>query len=258
MTAPGTAVLSTLEFDVAWEAERLPRRNVALDVPSPGITHTERAELVRSAWESLERRDLASRQRVSPELADAFSLLANPQACVDIWIWVDGRKIKGLAASAGDDAVLGVVDGDEVWLIPSRATALAEAAVSVAGEMPAGRGRSISLPNDVLRTASTKAGPSAERLITELERQGVPLHEAQELAAMCEGMGTRGQFGAERAAKRGEPTTRAKRVVAWHDTPSGRYLHLVRPSSDGRDWSTITPIDNTRLAGCVWELLQEV
>ena len=27
----GTVVLSTLEFDVAWEGERLARRNVALD-----------------------------------------------------------------------------------------------------------------------------------------------------------------------------------------------------------------------------------
>ena len=65
------------------------------------------------------------------------------------------------------------------------------------------------------------------------------------------------KFGAERA-RPGGPPLRADRVVAWHDTPSGRYLHLVKPSSDGRAWSTITPIDNVRLAGCVWELLNEV
>jgi hypothetical protein len=253
----GTVVLSTLEFDVAWEGERLARRNVALDVPSPGITHTERAVLVDQAWHSLASRGLAENRRLTPELADAFSLLANPQMSIDLWIWVDRRKIKGLAAAAGDAGMLAVVDGDEVWLIESRASALAEAAVSVAGDMPAGQGRSISLPNDLLRTASDEAGRDAEKLVLALERHGLPLHEAQELAGMCDGMSTRGQFGVERA-QRGGPPVRAGRVVAWHDTPSGRYLHQVRPSSDGRSWSTITPIDNARLAGCVWELLQEV
>jgi hypothetical protein len=253
----GTVVLSTLEFDVAWEGERLARRNVALDVPSPGITHTERAVFVEQAWGSLAERGLAANRRLTPELADAFALLANPQVSIDLWIWVDRRKIKGLAAAAGDVAVLAVVDGDEVWLIESRAGALAEAAVSVAGDMPAGYGRSISLPNDVLRAASEEAGRDAEKLVLALERHGLPLHEAQELAAMCDGMSTRGQFGVERA-RPGGPPVRAGRVVAWHDTPSGRYLHQARPSSDGRSWSTITPIDNARLAGCVWELVQEV
>ncbi|MEU7526205.1 ESX secretion-associated protein EspG [Saccharothrix sp. NPDC042600] len=253
----GTVVLSTLEFDVAWEAERHQRRNVALDVPSPGVTHTERARFVEQAWGSLEQRGLAGGGRLVPELADTFALLANPQVAVDIWIWVDRRKIKGLAAASGEEAVLAVVDGDEVWLIEARASALAEAAVSVTGEMPAGRGRSISLPNDVLRAASDEAGRNAEKLVLALERHGLPLSDAQELAGMCDGMSTRGQFGAERAQP-GGPPVRARRVVAWHDTPTGRYLHLVRPSSDGRDWSTITPIDNARLATCVWELVDEV
>jgi len=257
VTAAGTVVLSTLEFDVAWEAERLTRRNVALDVPSPGVTHTERARFVEGAWGSLEERGFANGRRLVPELADSFALLANPQVSVDLWIWVDRRKIKGLAAAAGEDAVLAVVDGDEVWLIEARASALAEAAVSVAGEAPAGYGRSISLPNDVLRAASRESGHDAEKLVLALERHGLPLSEAQELAGMCDGMGTRGQFGAERA-RPGGPPARAGRVVAWHDTPSGRYLHQVRPSSDGRNWSTITPIDNARLASCVRELLQEV
>ncbi|MET1074680.1 MAG: ESX secretion-associated protein EspG [Umezawaea sp.] len=257
MTSPGSVVLSTLEFDVVWEAARLVRRNVALDVPSPGITHTERAEFVRRAWASLEGRGLARGGRVVPEIADALALLSNPQVSIDIWIWAGGRKITGLAAAAGEEAVLAVVDGDEVWLIESRGSALAEAAVSVAGDMPAGFGRSISLPNDVLRAASDEAGRSAEKLVLALERKGLPLSEAQELARMADGMGTRGQFGAERG-QNGGPPLRAGRVVAFHDASSGRFLHQVRPSTDGRNWSTITPVDNARLAACLWELLQEV
>ena len=35
MPDSGSVVLSTLEFDVLWELERLPVRHVALDVLSP-------------------------------------------------------------------------------------------------------------------------------------------------------------------------------------------------------------------------------
>ncbi|GLZ33274.1 ESX secretion-associated protein EspG [Lentzea sp. NBRC 105346] len=246
MTTPGSVVLSTLEFDVAWEAERLPKRNVALDVPSPGMTYEERAQYVARAWESLEGRGLASRGRVVPELADGFALLANPQMSIDIWIKAD-RSITGVAAASGDEAILAVIDGEEVWLIEARATALAEAAVSVAGEMPAGYGRSISAPYEAITKASAKAGRNAPDLIMALEEQGIRLGDAQELAGMVDGMSVVGQFGVERGGRR------ADRVVAFHDNPSGRFLRLLRG-----DWCTVTPADNHRLASCIWELLQEV
>jgi hypothetical protein len=178
-------------------------------------------------------------------------LLANANVSIDLWIWAD-RQISGLAAAIGDEAILAVQDRDEMWLIEARGTALAEAAVSVAGEMPAGFGRSISLPYDELVRAAKDVGLDAQRLITALERQGMRLGDAQELAGMLDGTSTRGQFGVQRNGQR------AKRVVSFHDTHNGRYLRQLKPSSDGRQWCTITPVDNQRLAGAVWELLQEV
>ena len=96
-------MLSTLEFDVVWESERFPHRHLALDVPSPGITHTQRAELVARAWAGLERRGLAERGRAVPELADRLSLLAYPQRSVDLVVHSD-RKVRGLAATSGRSA----------------------------------------------------------------------------------------------------------------------------------------------------------
>ncbi|MQA12587.1 MAG: ESX secretion-associated protein EspG [Pseudonocardiaceae bacterium] len=249
-------VLSALEFDVLWESEGLPSRHVALDVPSQGITHTERAKFVAQAWESLAERGLLRRGRVLPELADRLSVLARPKISIDTWVWVD-REIKALAAATGSEAELGVVDGDEVWLIPAREGSLAEAAVSVAGELSAGVGRSVSLPLDVLREADAAAGGDPHRLVTELEGRGLPLTDAQELAGMLAGTETRGQFGVERAA-RDQGVHRANRVVAFHDTDAGRYLYLVRRNESGRQWATVTPADNRLLASRVWELLDEV
>ncbi|GAB3912299.1 ESX secretion-associated protein EspG [Kibdelosporangium lantanae] len=249
-------VLSAVEFDVVWEGERLPPRHVALDVPSPGVTHTERAELVRETWQALEARGLAKAGRAVPELADQLAMLARPEVSVDVWVWAD-REVKAFAAQVGRYAQLAVVDAGQVWLIPARDTSLAESAVSVAGDMPAGVGRSVSLPNDVVAAADGESKADVKRFVTALEARGVALNQAQQLAGMLGGITTRGQFGAE-ARRRDQRMVRAQRVVAFHDTPDGRYLDLVRPSTDGRAWCTVTPADNQRLASCVWELLEEI
>ncbi|PPK67885.1 ESX secretion-associated protein EspG [Actinokineospora auranticolor] len=250
-----TLVLSALEFDVLWESERLPLRHVAIDVPSPGTTHTERAELVAEAFAALEQRGLAENGRAAPEVADRLSLLAHAQVSVDAWVWTD-REVKALAVASGDQAGLAVVDNGQVWLIAARATALAEAAVSIAGDAPAGPGRSVSLPTDALDAAAKQAGSDPQNLITPLHQDGVPLYEAQTVAAMLGGMGVRGQFGVERVG-RDQRRQRGGRVVSFHDTNQGRYVYLSRPSNDGRRWSTLAPADNARIAGCVWELLNE-
>ena len=247
-------VLSRLDFDVLWENERFPRRHVALNVPSPGETHTERARLVQETWRSLERRGLAERGRAAPDLADDLALLAYPRQAVYGFIWAPDRKISLLAASNGGSALMGVVDGDEVWLITTES--IADAAVSVAGEARPGPGQSVSLPTALLTGADARAKGDPQRLVMELSDENVPLGQAQALVGMVAGMTTRGQFGVE-TARGAERPTRASRVVAFHDTPNGRYLHLVKPSADRTEWSTITPADNRLLATSVRELLDE-
>ncbi|WP_020669368.1 ESX secretion-associated protein EspG [Amycolatopsis nigrescens] len=252
----GSVVLSTLEFDMLWEAERLPARHPALEVASPGATHTERRALVEQAWDSLRARGLARGGKASGELIDMLNLFVRPKVGIDVWVWAE-REIKGLAVSTGSQALLGVVDGDEVWLIPARDALLPEAAISVTGELQAGVGRSVSLPHDVLRAADADARGDAKALVTALEDRQVPLGQAQELAGMLVGMVARGQFGVERLGRDGHPR-RAGRVIAFHDTDAGRYLFQLARNSDGRDWSTIAPADNHLLAKRVWELLDEV
>jgi hypothetical protein len=252
----GSIVLSTLEFDMLWETERLPPPHPALRVLSPGRTHTERRELVESAWESLRSRRLARGTRPSSELVDQLNLLAHPKVSIDIWVWTN-REIKGLAVSIGSQALLGVVDGDEVWLIPARDTSLPESAVSVAGELPAGIGRSASVPHRLVREADADAQGDPKALVTALEDRGVELWQAQELAGMMVGISARGQFGVERLGRDGA-MHRAPRVIAFHDTDAGRYLVQLGAGADGQDWVTVAPADNHLLATRIWELLDEV
>jgi EspG family len=256
MTTSGTVKLSTLEFDVLWERERLPSKHEALGVPSPGKTHTERAQLVKQAFAELAHRGLADGERANPELVDQLNLLARPQVCVDSWVWTD-REIRALTVLNGSQALLAVIDSGEVWLIPARDTALTESAVSICGEAPAGPGRSVSLPTDVLTSADTEARGDCRELAAALKRKGIAHSDASTLASMVDGIGIRGQFGAGRVQRDGR-ATRADRVVAFHDTPNGRYAHLAKPNNDGRTWSTVTPADNRLLAALVRELLDEV
>jgi hypothetical protein len=252
----GSVVLSALEFDILWEVERLPPRPGALDVPSPGMTHPERAGLVEQAWESLRARGLARGRKASGELVDMLNLFAHAKVTIDVWLWTD-REIKGLAVSVGSQALLGVVDNGEVWLIPARDTLLAEAAVSVVGELAPGIGQSITLPHKILREADAEAAGDAKAMVTALEDRGVELWQAQELAGMLLGQQARGQFGVERVGRDGQ-LHRADNVIAFYDTDAGRYLFQLGRDSDGRDWATVTPADNQLLAQRIWEMLKTV
>lgn len=252
----GTVVLSKLEFDVLWEHEKLPPKHEALTVPSPGRTHTERRQLVARAFSDLEQRGLAKRDRAVPELADWLSLLAHPQLAIDSWVWTDHR-ISSLAVVAGNTALLAAVDGPDVWLIPARETAIAEAAVSVAGDVVAGPGLSVSMPTDVLTAADAEARGDQREFAAALMRRGIAGQDAKAVAAMVGEMNVRGQFCVTRM-QRDQRMVRADRVVAFHDTPRGRYVHLAKPNNDGREWSTITPADNRRMVTCVQELMGEV
>ncbi|GAA2357076.1 ESX secretion-associated protein EspG [Saccharopolyspora halophila] len=252
--------LSALEFDVACESERLTdRRHIVLDVPSPGATYAERARLVAGVWDELRQRGLAEtgRDRLDVEFADVLALLDRPQRGIDLRIWAD-RSIRALACASADAGVLVIVDGDVVEITPIRSGALADAAVSVAGDTPPGPGRAVSLPNDTLRQAASIAGTTDRLAFTdELRAAGIPHSDAADVAAMSAGMTVRGQLGAEANPDRGRPE-RAERVVAFHDTEQGRYLHVVRHTGDGRGWSTIAPASNARLAEYAGDLLAEV
>lgn len=251
----GSIVLSTVEFDVLWESGKLPPRHAALSVPSPGVTHTERARIVEAAWDSLADRGLARGGEAAGSLLSMLEVLANPAVSVDVWVWAD-RRITGLAASTGTEGTLGVIDADQVWLIPARESSLAESAVSVLGEVHAGVGRSVTLAHDVLVAADADAEGDPHALVTALQDRGVPLWQAQEVAGMLLGTLARGQFGAERRGRDGA-VRRAPRVAGFHDTDAGRYLVQLERGPDGQNWCTLTPADNGVLAGRVWELLDE-
>ncbi|ASU77578.1 ESX secretion-associated protein EspG [Actinopolyspora erythraea] len=249
--------LSTLEFDVLLEHLGIDPPLV-LRVPSPGKTHSHRRELVDAAWRALADRGLCGRDDPLDSLRRMLSVLDRPSREVDGRCWL-GRGVRVLAAATGesDEAVLAVKEEDRLWLRPAAGSGLVREAMSVLPEVPAGSGRSVSLPSADLDAAASESGDDLSVLRRALSSRGVRADDADVLAGMLEGVHASGQFG---AAVRGVSTgrRRAEHVVGFFDSERGRHVQLRRATSSGEAWSTIAPADRRVLAERVAELLDDL
>ncbi|GDY30464.1 ESX secretion-associated protein EspG [Gandjariella thermophila] len=65
----------------------------------------------------------------------------------------------------------------------------------------------------------------------------------------------KGCFAARRRREHGAlgRRRRARYVVSFYDTSTGRWQFTRRPSPDGRPWSTLAPADHQRLTHAVAE-----
>lgn len=251
--------LSHTEFDVCREFLGIEEFPVVLRLPSPGSTHAERRRIVRSGLDGLRARGLADEHGPHPGLAGLLQVLARPAAMVDARILASGGRRFALGGVAADTAVVATVSSDEVRISRSSAYRLADDVAAVAGPGTAGPGESVSVPTDTLLAVGAAAGPDPRRLADGLIRAGVDDRDATVLARMCTGIAGRGQFGAEAVGPQGGARRRAHRVVAFHDTPEGRYLQLRRAGyGGGPEWSTITPCSPAQLSAQIQELLDEV
>ncbi|MEV4311784.1 ESX secretion-associated protein EspG [Actinocrispum sp. NPDC049592] len=254
---PRPITVSALEFDVLWEhlglADEMP---LAVKVPSPGATHTERRGLVAQAWAEIERRGLGRPVDLHPAVGQGLNVLARPDREVDGRTWL-GRSVRFLAASRGDDAVLAILADDYVTIHSVPATSLPSVAVGVLAQVPAGPGQSVSLLTADFDAAANGAGGTQVGFENALRNRGIRQDDVETLSTMIKDVVATGNFGAAARDKWGK-RHRAERVVSFFDTEEGRYLQVRRPSPDGSVWTTIAPTDNRRLVHHVEQMFGEV
>ncbi|WP_112264814.1 ESX secretion-associated protein EspG [Lentzea terrae] len=247
-------IISTLEFDVLWEHLGLETMPLVLKVPSPGKTREERREIEDQVWRQLGARGLGGPRSLDPTLEDLLHVLNRPQQEIDARMWLAERSVRLLAAGKGQAGVLAVLDGGQLVLRPAEAGGLPREALTALPTAPAGEGHSITLPSADLDAAAASAS-SPEELVAKL-RGSLRGDDAQTLAEMVRDATNRGQFGAAARDKWGK-RVRPDRVVAFYDTPSGRYLQMRRATEGQPPWSTITPVDYRRMHHHLVELLAE-
>lgn len=244
---PAAVALSAVEFDVLGERLGIEEFPVVLRVPSPGRSAAERADLVARAWDGLARRGLAEYPEVDPGLAGMLMALARPAVSVDVRVWA-ASETRALAAQADDVAVLAVLAGGTVTLRPID-DGLARPAVSVLPPLPAGPGRSVTLPTAVFADAAP-----APDLAAALRVRGIRPDDATRLAEMISPLTARGQFGHTRRDRYGK-RRRTPATVSFFDTAAGRYVQVAATNPDGEPWTTIAPADHRALVRHVGELL---
>ncbi|SDJ77642.1 EspG family protein [Lentzea albidocapillata subsp. violacea] len=247
-------VLSTLEFDVLWDHLGLETMPLVLKVPSPGKTTEERQAIEDRVWLQLGARGLGGPRSLDPTLEDLLHVLNRPQQEIDARMWLQERSLRVLAAGKGQAGVLAILDGTQLILRPAEADGLPREALTALPTAPAGEGHSITLPSADLDAAATSANTPEE--LEEALRGTLRTDDAHTLAEMIRDASNRGQFGAAARDKWGK-RVRPDRVVAFYDTPKGRYLQMRRAAEGQPPWSTITPVDYRRMHHHLVELLAE-
>jgi hypothetical protein len=243
---PGRRVLTAVEFDVLWEWLGLGATPVVLRLSSPGRTHEERRRIVASGWEGLRRRGLADIDGADPEVVRLMHLLAGPTEQVELRMRL-GRELRVLAAGRPGAAALAVRQDETVTL--GSATDPVAAALEALPPEAAGPGGSVTLPSADLESATGRAarGPVHQRSVAEaLLTGGVPECDATLLDGVLRAGTRRGQLSVLAADPWGV-LHRHRKVLGLVDTPRGRYLMHREPADDGVEWTTLAPVDLSRL-----------
>jgi hypothetical protein len=254
-----TITLSASTYQVAWEHARLGDMPIVVYVPPRGFEEWERAEVVRAAWEELERLGLARYGQLADGLAGMLSVLAHAHREVDARLALDragrpGAQVRAMAGAMGEDGVLAVLRDGRLALRWIFGSGLAREIVDLLPEHRAGPGASVSLPRSRIEPAAQRAGSSLYGFADELVGFGIAGDQARNMVRMIEGTFRRGQFGAAVRDREGRRHP-AGRAVAFHDTKAGRYLMVDRTAADGQVWTTVTPATPALLAEHVQALL---
>ncbi|HWC81236.1 MAG TPA: ESX secretion-associated protein EspG [Pseudonocardiaceae bacterium] len=245
-------MLTAVEFDVLWEWLGLGATPVVLRLSSPGRTHEERRGIVASGWNGLRRRGLADVDGADPEIVRMMHLLAAPTEQVELRMRL-GRELRVLAAGRPGAAALAVRQ-DETVTLGSATDPVAAALESLPPE-PAGPGGSVTLPSADLESATGRAA-RGRNVAEVLIGRGVPECDAALLDGVLRAGTRRGQLSVLAADPWGV-LHRHRKVLGLVDTPRGRYLMHREPADDGAEWTTLAPVELSRLRHRVRLLLDE-
>ena len=238
--------LSPVELDVVWRSQPFDELPLIIDVPSPGGTRAERDALEAKVWAGLVERELADDHgRPTAEVSGALGVIARRSRALQLRMFgLD--PLRAILAVRGVRAVLAVLDTN-FRLAKVSKIGLTGTLLSLVPELPAGPGHTITVPAASLMAAAEAATPA--RAWKTLSDHGVNRDDARILIGMATGSIRTGQIAAERRAPNGR-LTRSARIVAFHDTPKGRYQTLRNA-----EHITVGPASRAALARSVNELL---
>lgn len=245
--------LSAVELDVLWREFGRGLPPYPLELPSPGATYGERAEVVAQIWAQLAGRGVVEhgpQRRLPPNIDDALEVLHNGRVVID-GILDFGEQVGLLAARHGVRAAMVLQRGEEIRLLATMDAALLSGRlVELLPKIPAAHGQSVRLPYRLLTGVLDKLATGGidslefERL---LRGAGVSPRDVRWITSLAQGDQSHAvQFGVNVEGQR-------IGVLSWYATEQGGVLVTRQKAAEG-DWVTITPSDPVRVVGRLDEL----
>lgn len=258
----GTAVeLTHEEYRALWRSLGLGTRHWNMDLPGlPELTEDERRAQLGSTLDALRTRGLADRRGIAPDVEDSLRLLASPQREVNGQLHSGDARVRLLAGSRGDWAVLAMLDDHRLLVRTGPAGELCTAVARQLPDRPAGPGSSVSVPSELLEqpTQDGKPGLTGEQLANRLVRGGVKPADAQSFATMIRGPKPGGgRFGAARRDRNGTRHS-AGAALIYLATERGGYTLQPLRGPDGTAWTTLAPATLAQLAQRIDQLLDGI
>jgi hypothetical protein len=257
--------LSLTAVDILWEDLKLGGIPFPLEVRSHGDTAEERARIRAAVYGQLERRELAIGDTPTPDLASRLHLLAAPKISIDLVALrelSDRQPIRAMVAARGKRAILAVQKDLAISLTKVRETAIVGTILDLLPANRSGPGHSVTLPSSMLnRRPARQTGAGRHRRADQseavLSAATLPVEQHTDLRMIdliMERPTIRaGTIGIVLRDERGK----LQRLpgIGVFDTDQGRYATTVQRGSDGEDWTSLSPTDNSRLAHRLAETL---
>jgi hypothetical protein len=226
-------VLSLTTTDLLWEALQLGSPPALFEIPSVGATLDERARL----WE-------AASQDLTDSVTEALTVLARFDHAVEGVIVSDEPVVAFRAATDGRVAVRAVKQDQAIRISRHRPDGLVSASLSLIGHGRPGPGRSVSYPES--------DAPAPDAVLLSTRPQGD--HPAERRSAQHILAKPRTRSGWFTVLRKGGSASQ----LVWFDTADGRYVAHRRPGPDGRQWTTCSPADRSRIGQLLAEMVSTI
>ncbi|MGH3824441.1 MAG: ESX secretion-associated protein EspG [Pseudonocardiaceae bacterium] len=258
----GIAVeLTHEEYRTVWHSLGLGTRHWNMDLPGlPELTEDERRAQAGSTLDGLRARGLADRRGVAPDVEDSLRLLASPLQEINGTVQTGRARVRLLAGSRGEWAVLAMLDEHRLLVRTGPASELCSAVARQLPDRPAGPGSSVSVLSELLAQPAHggKPGLTGEQLENRLVRSGVKPADARSFTTMIRGPKPGGgTFGAARRDRHGTRHSAGAALVYLATERGGYTVQPVR-GPDGTAWTTLAPATLAQLAQRLGQLLDGI
>lgn len=126
------------------------------------------------------------------------------------------------------------------------------------GELPPGRGASVSVPNEQIEEARRRSssGSSPQQAFTAAR---ISRNDAQTLSdALSDQRTTEGVITVRTYDERVRRVHKLPYNVQYFSNDNGSYTMEKKAGRDGREWFTLAPTDNRKLAAKIDEMVNEL